>query len=54
MPAYKVRMIKSKIQEQAANDPVEAFRIFDQDGSDKMNRLEIIEALMRIGLYMSQ
>jgi Ca2+-binding EF-hand superfamily protein len=54
MPAYKVRMIKSKIQEQAATDPVEAFRILDQNGSDEMNRLEIIEALMRIGLYMSQ
>ena len=41
--AYKIRLIKSKIQETAAMDPTEAFHIFDDDGSGHMDRMEIVQ-----------
>ena len=41
--AYKIRLVKSKIQETAAMDPVDAFDIFDDDGSGEMDRKEIVQ-----------
>ena len=54
MDGFKIRTIKSKIQEAAGMDPVEAFNIFDEEGSGSMTRLEIVEALFRIGLWLNQ
>jgi len=47
--AYKIRLVKSKIQETAAMDPVDAFRIFDDDGSGEMDRKEIVQVEKRGG-----
>lgn len=52
--AFKLRLVKSKIQERVALDAREAFEAIDQDGSGELSRSELLMSLFRMGVWLHQ